>query len=188
MMVVVVVVVMVVMVVVVVVVVDAGVFVQMKAALHRQLLLNPFSAQLTSSRGRELDGRERRQECTELMLYALKKRKELGTSVPSQPASQPASQHIFFHGGLPRRIREAEPSLYRDSRELDTLVTANILSSSSPCLERQEDRGGGDNGMEVLRRFEAESMTWKNVNPFPRNMSIKKTLNGKVSGGVCRQA
>ncbi|KAK3864268.1 hypothetical protein Pcinc_030034 [Petrolisthes cinctipes] len=69
-----------------------------------------------------------------------------------------------------------------DSRELDTLVTANILSSSSPCLERQEDRGGGDNGMEVLRRFEAESMAWKNVNPFPRNMRIKKTLNGKVLG------
>lgn len=72
-------------------------------------------------------------------------------------------------------------------REQDTLVTANILSSSL-CLERQKDREGGDNGTEVLRRFEAEAMAWKNVNQFSRNKRIKKTLNGKVLGECVTKA
>lgn len=66
-------------------------------------------------------------------------------------------------------------------------MTANILSSSL-CLERQEDREGGDNGMEVLRRFEAEAMAWKNVNQFSRNKRIKTTLNGKVLGECVAKA
>lgn len=83
--------------------------------------------------------------------------------------------------------RHRNGTLLGEPREQDTLVTANILNSSL-CLERQEDREGGDNGMEVLRRFEAEAMAWKNVNQFSRNKRIKKTLNGKVLGECVAKA